>query len=239
MFYNWEFATRARISEEERRQLVDTVLYLSEVAGEIRRSGLMDMEGRLDQLPHFLLRKGLGLILSGHSAAEIRHILQIQIIMGEYRGRDLLERCLIMETVLAVQQGAKPRAIIELLTAFLGEGYLIKDPAEKEFVDYLKHLKQEPETDNAATLLDSILETCDQNQLQTLLQNLDTPTLALALKRAKNRTLLQIYDSMSTKAGVLLWEEITDLGEAPEADVSRAHTSILAQMSQLEINRRS
>lgn len=89
-----------------------------------RREGLLSLESILSDLKHpFLLRKGIGLVVDGNDRALIEAILSRYILAGQYNGFDLVNRQIIMQGVLLIQNGEHPRTIQECLIAFLGEDY--------------------------------------------------------------------------------------------------------------------
>ena len=118
MEYNWQFSQKSRCSDEDRQaclKLVSELIALSKVA---RRNGLLSLVPYADKSSSFLLRKGLHLVVDGVNPQVTREVLESYILSGDYSGKDLLERCIILEGVAAIQKGLHPKVVKEYLFPF-------------------------------------------------------------------------------------------------------------------------
>ena len=121
MEYDWEFGERISCSEDEKSQCIDLVAQIVSMAKKAKHNGLLALVQETEETNSFLLRKGLQLILEGVQPSLVKTTLEYYILSGSYTGKDLLERCIIMEGVLAIQKGVNPQIIQELLLSLFGE----------------------------------------------------------------------------------------------------------------------
>jgi flagellar motor component MotA len=97
------------------------VAELCSMANKAKRNGLLSLVQEADETSHFLLRKGLQLVLEGVNPQMVEKTFQYYILSGKYHGKELLARCIIMEGILAIQNGVNPTIIRELLLSLFGE----------------------------------------------------------------------------------------------------------------------
>ncbi|MGD2184624.1 MAG: hypothetical protein PVI71_00795, partial [Desulfobacterales bacterium] len=159
MEYDWEFGERIKCSEDEKRQCMSLVAHIVSMANKAKRNGLLCLVQEAEETSNFLLRKGLQLVLEGVQPQLVKTTLEYYILSGSYTGKDLLERCIIMEGVLAIQNGVNPQIIQELLLSLFGEKG--QETYEKEFgdkkTDRMKVFFDKIKKDRAATPLSSKL----------------------------------------------------------------------------------
>jgi hypothetical protein len=65
MKLDWEFGERIQCSEAEKKECMALVTELCSMANKAKRSGLLSLVQEADETSHFLLRKGLQLVLEG------------------------------------------------------------------------------------------------------------------------------------------------------------------------------
>ena len=121
MNYDAEFCQQIRVSEDAKRQCLALVSEILFLATKARNYGLLSLGKEAEESASFLLRKGLQLALDGVKSHTARTILELYIFTGDYTGKDLLERCIILEGVMGVLEGMHPKLLKELLLSFLGE----------------------------------------------------------------------------------------------------------------------
>ena len=182
MEYDWRFSQQSKCSNQEKREclsLVSELIALSKVA---RRNGLLSLVPYAEENASFLLRKGLQLVVDGVNPQVTREVLESYILAGDYSGKELLERCIVLEGVAAIQKGLHPKVAKEFLLSFLGEeSYTI---FEKEFDDrnrntlemYLQKL--EDTTANKESGLDKIILKLNNDEIEKFLMEINTGDLA-------------------------------------------------------------
>lgn len=115
MNYDAEFYQQIRVSEDEKRECLALVSEILALATRGRNFGLLSLGKEAENSSPFLLRKGLQLALDGVKSHTARTILELYIFTGDYTGKELLERCIILEGVLGILDGMHPKLLKELL----------------------------------------------------------------------------------------------------------------------------
>jgi hypothetical protein len=75
MKYDWEFGERIQCSEAEKKECMALVARVVALANKAKRNGLLSLVQEAEETPHFLLRKGLQLILEGVNPPIIKELL--------------------------------------------------------------------------------------------------------------------------------------------------------------------
>ena len=121
MNYDAQFCQQIRVSEGDKRQCLALISKILLLANNARNYGLLSLGKEAEESTSFLLGKGLQLALDGVKPHTARMILELYIFTGDYTGKDLLERCIILEGVMGILEGMHPKLLKELLLSFLGE----------------------------------------------------------------------------------------------------------------------
>jgi len=243
MNYDWAFARRIRCSQEERRQclhLISDILLLTKKA---RSLGLLSLIETIETCPNRFLQKGLQLIVDGEKPHAVREILEISIMAGGFRGRELLERCIILEGLMGIQAGLNPKSIRELLLSFLGEE--IARAYETEFEDgsggdldrFLKNLEQSQPPSPAPSPLSLLFSKLGDEEIRQCLKEISTLDLATALKNMNAKTQMRIFNTLPKPGALFLRETLEQMGRVPPAAVAEAQERIEAVIG--DIRRRT
>jgi hypothetical protein len=240
MEYNWRFSQKIKCSNEEKREclnLVSELIALSKVA---RRNGLLSLVPYTENNSSFLLRKGLQLVVDGVNPQVTREVLESYILSGDYRGKELLERCIILEGVAAIQKGLHPKVAKEFLLSFLGEeSYTI---FEKEFNnrsrDTLERYLQKLEDTTAVkeSRLDNIILKMNNDEIEKFLMAINTGDLAKALKGLNGQAQIRLFNNLSQKAANALVDVLDDLDSMDEAEMKEARDIAMDILSDLDLN---
>ncbi len=115
---DWELAERLKCEDAEKKECLELVLVIIGLAVKARREGLLSIEDDTLNLTNSNLRQGIELVVDGTDPECVRNILQIKIIAGNLRGKELLSSLIILEGVLMIQDGTNPRLLKETLFAF-------------------------------------------------------------------------------------------------------------------------
>lgn len=144
MIYDWEFRERCQCSDAEKNECMTVISTIISLAIKARHLGLLTLVKNIDETTSFLLKKGIQLIVDGVKHHTVRTILEFYILTGDYRGKALLQRCLILEGVLAILDGVHPKVIKEILLSLLGEdGYEgFEAQLETMNADFMNELKE-------------------------------------------------------------------------------------------------
>ena len=240
MEYDWRFSQKSKCSNQEKREclsLVSELIALSKVA---RRNGLLSLVPYAEENASFLLRKGLQLVVDGVNPQVTREVLESYILAGDYSGKELLERCIVLEGVAAIQKGLHPKVAKEFLLSFLGEeSYTI---FEKEFDDrnrntlemYLQKL--EDTTANKESGLDTIILKLNNDEIEKFLMEINTGDLAKALKSLGGKAQIRLFNNLSQKAASALADVLDDLESMEESEMKDARDIALDILSDLGLN---
>jgi hypothetical protein len=240
MEYDWRFSQKSKCSNQEKREclsLVSELISLSKVA---RRNGLLSLVPYAEENASFLLRKGLQLVVDGVNPQVTREVLESYILSGDYSGKELLERCIVLEGVAAIQKGLHPKVAKEFLLSFLGEeSYTI---FEKEFDDrnrntlemYLQKL--EDTTADKESGLDKIILKLNNDEIEKFLMEINTGDLAKALKSLGGKAQIRLFNNLSQKAASALVDVLDDLESLEVSEMKDARDIALDILSDLELN---
>ena len=240
MEYDWEFGERIRCSEDQKSQCIALVSQIVAMAKKAKRNGLLALVQEAEETNSFLLRKGLQLVLEGVQPALVKTTLEYYILSGRYTGKDLLERCIIMEGVLAIQNGINPQIIQELLISLFGENG--HEAYEAEFgdkkTDKLEAFFEKVKKDRAVTPLSSklghtIMQLDDQS-IQQCLKEISTVDLARALKGMEGEAKIKVFKNLPKRSAAILQETVQHLDLMRDSEMNEAQEKILLVISGLE-----
>jgi hypothetical protein len=240
MKLDWEFGERIQCSEAEKKECMELVAEVSSMANKAKRNGLLSLVQGADETSHFLLRKGLQLVLEGVTPQMVEKTLQYYILSGKYHGKELLARCIIMEGVLAIQNGVNPTIIQELLLSLFGESSY--KTYELEFGEgknnRLKSFFNKIKQSRAATPLSSklghtIMQLNDQS-IQQCLKEISTVDLARALKGIEGKAQIKVFKNLPKRSAAILQETVEHLDLMRDSEMTEAQEKVLLIISSLE-----
>jgi hypothetical protein len=240
MEYDWEFGDRMKCSQAEKKECMALASEIVSMANKAKRNGLLALVQEAEETPHFLLRKGLQLLLEGVNPKLVKTTLQYYILSGRYRGKALLERCIIMEGILAIQNGVNPQVIQELLLSLFGEEN--HKSYEAEFGDRKKDKlnaffrqieKDRAETPLSSKLGDTILQ-LDDPSIQKCLKQISTVDMARALKGIEGKAQIKIFKNLPERSATILQETVEHLDLMRESEMNEAQEKVLLIISGLE-----
>jgi hypothetical protein len=240
MKLDWEFGERIQCSAAEKKECMALVAELCSMANKAKRNGLLSLVQEADETSHFLLRKGLQLVLEGVNPQMVEKTLQYYILSGKYHGKELLVRCIIMEGILTIQNGVNPTIIQELLLSLFGERSY--ENYESEFGDgknnRLKSFFDKIKQSRAATPLSSklghtIMQLNDQS-IQQCLKEISTVDLARALKGIEGKAQIKVFKNLPKRSAAILQETVEHLDLMRESEMTEAQEKVLLIISSLE-----
>jgi hypothetical protein len=240
MQYDWYFGQKSKSSDAEKRQCMNLVHDLINLSMMARRNGLLSLIQVAEETHSFLLKKGLQLIVDGVAPQLVRNVLESYIVSGDYEGKELLERCLVLEGVAAIQQGLHPKVTKELLLSFLGEySYEIY---QKEFESerkgslksYLKSIEDTTPSSSRGSKLDQIILKLSNDAIEKFLMEINTGDLAKSLKGMGGRAQIRIFNKLSKKAARALRDTIEDLNSLNASELATAQQMALEIISDLQ-----
>ena len=242
MEYNWQFSQKSQCSQDDKREclgLVSELIALSKVA---RRNGLLSLVPYAEKNSSFLLRKGLQLVVDGVNPQVTRDVLESYILSGDYNGKELLERCIILKGVAAIQKGMHPKVAKEFLLSFLGEeSYRVfeeeYEDGEKDSLEtYLQRLEDRAASSDLESRLDNIILKLNNDEIEKFLMEINTGDLAKAIKGLGGQAQIRLFNNLSRKAANALKDVIEELDPMEEAEMKMARDIALDILADLDLD---
>ena len=239
MKYDAKFCQQIRVSKDAKRECLKLISEILSLATSARNYGLLSLGKEAEENTNFLLRKGLQLALDGVKSHTARTILELYIFSEDFKGKDLLERCIILEGVIGILEGMHPKLLKELLLSFLGEsGHVIYkeefEPLEKEKLkSYFKQIEEKPAASDSAAKLGETIEDLDGTVIKGLLQIINIDDLALALKDLEGRTQMKLFKYLPEKGALLLLEAVDQLNSVDASEIEEAQEKVVAIIAEL------
>jgi hypothetical protein len=240
MNYDAEFCRQIRVSEDAKRKclvLVSEILYLATKA---RNYGLLSLGKEAEESPSFLLRKGLQLALDGVKSHTARTILEVYIFTEDYTGKDLLERCIILEGVIGILEGIHPKLLKELLLSFLGESgqTMFKEEFEtkerQKLESYLEKIETKPAASDSAAKLGKIIARINGKAIKDFLQIINIEDLAKAIKDMDGKVQIKLFNHLPERGASLLLEALERIDSIEHHEILKAQHKVVAIISELK-----
>lgn len=243
MNYGWAFARRIRCSQEDKRQCLHLISDILVLAKKARSLGLLSLIEYIEDCSTPFLRKGLQLIVDGEKPHAVREILEIAIMAGGFRGKELLERCIILEGLMAVQAGLNPKSIKEMLLSFLGEE--ISQAYEAEFSEsgggdvdtFLNTLEKSQPLSPAPSNLNLLIDKLSDEEIEQCLKEISTMDLAKAFKSMTAKSQKRIVNTLPKRGAAFLKEALEQMNEVTPAEMAEAQEKIEAVLKDLSVRR--
>lgn len=232
-FTGTEFAERIRCKSREKDELLDLVQKILAYSFRVSRSGVMSLSEEIETCPEPFLKLGIQLILDKLEPSTIRMILFRHIIVGNYHGKEFLQKMIILEGVLGFLECENPRVLLEVLLSLMGEDYLLekKNPNfGDEFLEtllnlknYLDELKSAPDLDWEKVVVapkefKHVLR-CDRNGILRICREIDNMFLVKAIKNLELGFKKIFYLSLPERAARMLYEDEKKYTVSPEEEL--------------------
>jgi hypothetical protein len=240
MKHDWEFGERIQCREAEKNECMALVAEIVSMANKAKRNGLLSLVHEAEETSHFLLRKGLQLVLEGVNPEIVGKTLQNYILSGRYQGKELLERCLIMEGVTAIQHGVNPTVIKELLLSLFGEDasanyeLLNGDNRGNRLNAFFKKIEKDRATTPLGSKLGHTIMQLNDQSIQKCLKEISTVDLARALKGIEGKAQIKVFKNLPKRSAAILQETVEHLDLMRESEMNDAQEKVLLIISDLE-----
>lgn len=243
--YDWNFGKRINCCEEDKNEcleLLNTIISLSKKA---HQYGLLSLDSEINKYSSFLLNKGLQLLVIGTEPVLLREILENYIISGDYTGKGLLSRIIIMEGILAIQLGEYPWVIREKLSAYFGEDYSknieqyfrIDDKTESDRIQkYFHEIKDNKRPTETTTKLENTLKRFDNRTMQRILREMDIVDLVAAIKGTSKSIQERVFENLPKKTQILLIEIMESIKQIETCQIVDAQKKLLVTIKELRVN---
>ena len=239
MNYDAEFCRQIRVSAEDKRQCLSLVSKILFLATNARNYGLLSLGKEAEETDSFLLGKGLQLALDGVKSQTARTILELYIFTGDYTGKDLLERCIILEGVMGILEGMHPKLLKELLLSFLGEsGHIMYkeefEAREKEKLEsYLQKIEEKPAASDSSAKLGNVIARLNGKAIKQFLQIINIEDLAMAIKDMDGKVQIKLFNLLPERSASLLLESVEQMDSIGPGEILEAQNKVVAIISEL------
>ncbi len=240
------FYHRIRCSEEEKKECLQVVDGIISLSKKQHGRGLLSLEAEINSEPHFLLQKGIQLMLSGTEPLVLREILGHYMDASKLSGKEFLSAVLIQEGLLAIQMGEYPWEIREKLIAFFGVDFVKEirehfgvsnETTEQKIQDFLNRVKDKKLYSEVTNLLERPFQNFDKRSMQRILRELDIVILVTGMKGASGKTQIKIIESLPRKLvlDLIEAEEMFDIAELNLSQIIDAQNEILQAIKKLKV----
>jgi hypothetical protein len=240
MNYDAEFCRQIRVSEDVKRQCLGLVSEILQLATKARNYGLLSLGKEAEESPSFLLRKGLQLALDGVKSNTARLVLELYILTGDYTGKDLLERCIILEGVIGILEGVHPKLLKEVLLAFLGESehVMLKEEFEarerQKLESHLKKIIKKPAASDSSAKLGKIIAGLNHKKLKGFLQTINIEDLAKAIKNMEGKVQIKLFNHLPERSSASLLEALERVDTIEHHEIREAQHKVVAILTELK-----
>ena len=239
MNYDAEFCQQIRVSEDTKRQYLGLISEILFLATKARNYGLLSLGKEAEESASFLLRKGLQLAMDGVKSHTARTILELYIFTEDYTGKDLLERCLILEGVMGILEGMHPKLLREILLSFLGESghNLYKEEFEtrerEKLESYLKKIEEQPAASSSSAKLGNVIANLNGKAIKQFLQVINIDDLAKAIKDMDGNVQIKVFNHLPERGASLLLESVEKMDSIAPHETLEAQNKVVAIISEM------
>ena len=239
MQYDAEFCRQMRVSDSEKDDCLALISDIIHLATSARNYGLLSLGKEAEESESFLLRKGLELALDGVKSETARTILELYIFSANYKGKELLERCIILEGVIAILEGMHPKLLKELLLSFLGESShdLYKEEFDIEEIEklegYLKSVENKPAASESGAEMGNLLEPLNNQAIKQFLQTVSIEDLAKVMSDLDGKAQVKLFNKLPKRGAFLLLDAIEHHDSLEAQEMEEAHEKVVAIINEL------
>lgn len=116
--------SKARCTEEEKKELLKVVFLMTNLADKCREQGLVYLQNIRNTTGNKFLEIAIKLIIDGFEADFICEVLENIIIVEECDSKSLLEKILILEAAIKIHNGFSGEVVKSILLSLLGEKWM-------------------------------------------------------------------------------------------------------------------
>jgi hypothetical protein len=239
MKYDAEFCRQIRVSEDEKRECLVLISEIIHLATSARNYGLLSLGKEAEDNNSFLLRKGLQLALDGVKSPTARMILELYIFSADDTGKELLQRCIILEGIIGILEGMHPKLLKELLVSFLGEaGHDIYrdefERLEKEKLNgYLKKVQKQAAATKEAAEISELIDPLHEENIKQFLQVINIDDLAKVIINLKGGVQVRLFSSLPQRGAILLLDAVEQLNSVEPHELQEAQEKVVAILAEL------
>jgi len=119
-------------TDADREECKADVYRMYDIAQTIRKAGLLYLESEIEKEQNIYLKTGMLALIDGVGTEYFESLLRILLSADGYTGKDLLRRMIICQGLCFIRNGDNPRVILKMLSAILGEKYIVEIENERK-----------------------------------------------------------------------------------------------------------
>lgn len=243
IMYDMNIYEKLACSHSDKKEALNTMDKIIELSEKAKHSGLLSLEQEIDIVQPEIFKKSIQMLIDGIEPESLREILINYALCGGYKGKELLIRILIIEGILAIQQGVHTSILQEKLTSFFGEDFIgeiqshfgVDSESQLKKIDaYINENQDRPFLSKDTSLLEEPLGHMDNRSLQRLFRDVDFVTFITAISGASGKTQSKVLKNVSKKLAIILIDEIDAIDTPIVSEITDSQKRILETMHNLK-----
>lgn len=242
VMYDISIYERLLCSRDDKNEVLSTLDKILELSEKAKNSGLLSLEPEMDKVQPEFFKKSIQMLIDGIEPESLKRTLLNYALCSGYKGKELLARILIIEGILAIQQGVNTIIIRENLSSFFGEDFigeiqkhfgLDSESLVAKIESFILKNYDNPVHSKETSLLEEPLNRMDGRSLQRLLREIDLYTLVSAVKGSSGEIQSRVLKYVSKKTAVMLISEIETMDIPTVSDIAESQKQVLETMNSL------
>ena len=206
-----------------------------------RREGLLALENEVEDIDDEFFKKGIRLVIDGTDPGLIDEILSNRLAHEKNEYMRLL-KTVQKRALLGIQMGYNTHILFEVLYSYADlspeeekevEKIFYYDPPCEDDSDEDENSEDEQPDNNADIIVEVTINEFDclaklhSRFMQTILRNVDSNDLAIALKKSGQSVRKAFFGNMSKRASVMFKKNMDYMGPIRESDADAARQKIM------------
>lgn len=231
--YAYDLRDRTFCSIGELVTLQPVAEKLLAMAKQARYEGLLTLEDQIHELEYPSLQIGLHLVIAGTDPLIVRKILETRLLLSNTAGIEFRRELMILEGLLAIQDGWKPQLVQLLLQTLLApygqwDLSLMDEKTQVEedlqrLIRKIQHVKKNSDID--------IITRISNSHLQKMLFKVEPEDLSYALIGANTRVLQRVLSAISDRAAEVLVSDMLQCQIDQDDKIHAAQQELLRLLS--------
>lgn len=240
--YDMNIYERLACSNDDKKEALSTIDKVLQLSEKVKISGILALEQEIDIVESEFFKKSIQLLIDGVEPEALKEILLNYTLCGDHRGKELLIRVLIIEGILAIQQGVHPLIIREKLSSFFGEDFISEicrhfgldsESQLKKIESFISVYQDKPTRSKETSLLEEPLGRMVNRSLQRLLREIDKYTLVTAISGSSGKIQAKVLKSVSKKLAIMLIDEMDAIDAPNVSEIVDSQKHVLETMHSL------
>lgn len=240
--FEMNFYEKLSCSYENKKNALITLEEIIRLSEKTKRHGLLSLEAEIDTIQPNIFKKGIQLLIDGIEPSCSKEILMNYIMCGDYNSEEFLKRIIIIDGILAIQQGVPTEVLKEKLFSYFGEDFIDEiqkhlgidsESQSKNIEQYINNNQAKPALTKETSLLDEPFCRMDSRSLQRLLREIESHTLAIAITGASGKTQSITLKNLSKRLAASLIEVIADTTNIEVDEIVKGQKHIIETLNTL------